>query len=62
MRILKAVYERQRARYEKDKVAALKLVSVGEAPRPAELDVSALAAWTAIGNLLLNLDETITKG
>jgi hypothetical protein len=62
LRILKTVYERQRARYAKDKTAALKLVSVGEAPRAKQLDVSELAAWTAIGNLLLNLDETITKG
>jgi hypothetical protein len=38
------------------------LISVGESPRPADLDVSELAAWTAIGNILLNLDETITKG
>ncbi len=62
LRILAGVLERQRARYGKDKVAALKLVSVGESPRPVGLDVSELAAWTALGNLLLNLDETITKG
>jgi len=35
---------------------------VGESPRPSDLDPGELAAWTAIGNILLNLDETITKG
>jgi hypothetical protein len=62
LRILRSVFERQAGRYRRDKAAALKLVSVGEAPRPPGLDVSELAAWTAVGNLLLNLDETITRG
>ena len=26
-----------------------------------ELDVAELAAWTVVANVLLNLDETITK-
>ena len=25
-------------------------------------EAAALAAWTVIGNMLLNLDETLTKG
>ena len=47
---------------ERGKTAAQKLVSIGESPRPPGLDVSELAAWTTIGNVLLNLDETISKG
>jgi hypothetical protein len=62
LRLLLTLFERQRARYQADRPAALKLVNVGESPRPEGLDVSELAAWTAIGNVLLNLDETITKG
>ena len=31
-------------------------------PLPANLDPAEVAAWTAVGNVLLNLDETITKG
>jgi hypothetical protein len=62
LRILRTIYERQLARYTKNKEAARELVSIGESPRPADLDVSELAAWTAVGNVLLNLDETITKG
>jgi mono/diheme cytochrome c family protein len=60
--ILKRVYDKQLTKYQKDKEAALKLVGVGESQRPAELDVSELAAWTAVGNVLLNLDEVVTKG
>jgi hypothetical protein len=60
--VLQRIYDKQLAKYQKDKDAALKLVSVGESKRPAELDVSELAAWTAVGNVLLNLDEVITKG
>jgi hypothetical protein len=60
--VLRRVYDRQRAHFKNDVAAARKLVSTGEAPRPPGLDVSELAAWTAVGNVLLNLDETITKG
>ncbi|MCP4782686.1 MAG: DUF1553 domain-containing protein [Fuerstiella sp.] len=30
-------------------------------PAPEGLDISRLAAWTVVGNVLLNLDETLTK-
>jgi hypothetical protein len=62
MAVLRRIYDKQLAKYQKDKDAALKLVSVGESKRPPELNVSELAAWTAVGNVLLNLDEVITKG
>ena len=62
LQVLAKIYERQLEKYRRDAKAALKLVSVGESPRPANLDVSELAAWTAIGNVLLNLDEVVTKG
>ena len=42
--------------------AAEALIKVGESARAPGLDPAELAAWTAIGNVLLNLDETITKG
>ena len=41
--------------------AALALVQTGESPRNEKLDVSELAAYTAVAGLILNLDETITK-
>jgi hypothetical protein len=34
---------------------------VGEAPRNERLPVDELAAATSVANLILNLDETITR-
>jgi hypothetical protein len=45
-----------------NKEAATKLVSLGESKRDEKLDVADLAAYTMLGNLILNLDETVTKG
>ena len=47
--------------YRKDPGAALDLTGIGETPRDEELEVTELAAYTAVANLLLNLDETVTK-
>jgi len=59
--ILKGAVERLLRQYKADPVAAEKLVSIGESPRNSKLDVSELAAYTALASLLLNLDEVITK-
>ena len=48
--------------FESDRPAANQLVHVGESTPPLDTDICELAAWTIIGNILLNLDETITKG
>jgi hypothetical protein len=47
--------------YRKDPKAAVKLLSEGESPINEKLDVSELAAYTALASLILNFDETITK-
>jgi hypothetical protein len=60
-RILLADFERHLAHYRKDREAALKLLRTGEYPRDEKLDAAELAAYTAVANLILNLDETITK-
>jgi len=60
--ILGRIYEQQLLKYRQDVVAAKQLISVGESRPPAGLNVSELAAWTAVSNVLLNLDETITRG
>jgi hypothetical protein len=54
-------FEHHLAQYRKDRAAARKLVSAGDAPLNEKLDVSELAAYTAVASLILNLDETITK-
>ncbi len=55
-------YHQQLDNYRKNPNAAAALIKVGESSRPDGLDDAELAAWTAVGNILLNLDETITKG
>lgn len=48
------------ADYQKDKDAARKLALVLGLPKP-DLDSAELASWTVVANVMLNLDETITK-
>lgn len=41
---------------------ANQLVNIGATPPPTDVDPVELAAWTILAQVLLNLDETITKG
>ena len=59
--VLLDVYRAHLAKYQADKEAATKLINTGESKPDKELDPSQLAAWTMLGNLILNLDETMTK-
>jgi hypothetical protein len=61
LKVLCAGLERHLSHYRQDWAAALHLVSAGESRRDERLDVSELAAYTAIAGLLLNLDEIITR-
>jgi hypothetical protein len=56
-----ALYERARARFVKDEKAAERLVKHA---RVAVLgrNMTEVAAWTVVANVLLNLDETMTRG
>jgi hypothetical protein len=60
--VLRRVFNRQMDVYRKDMKAALKLLGVGEAPRDERLPPAELAAWTVVASVILNLDETVTKG
>jgi len=60
--LLKKLFDDQLAVYRKDRNAAIRLLAVGEAPRDERVDVAELAAWTTIASVILNLDETLTKG
>lgn len=53
--------EKHLARYQKDPEAAKAAVHNGESKPPENLAEPELAAWTLVANLLLNLDETVTK-
>lgn len=59
--VLQRTLQKQLAVYTADKAAAEKLLSYGDSPKIADLDPGEHAAWTMIANLLINLDETITK-
>jgi len=59
--VLARALERLRKQYGVDKDAALMLVSAGEKPRKADLDVVDHAAYTGLVSMVLNLDEVISK-
>jgi hypothetical protein len=59
--ILQKNLDQHLATYRQDKEAAKKLLQIGDLPRPAGADESELAAWTAVANLILNLNETISN-
>ena len=53
--------EKHLARYQKDPAAAKAAITNGESKPDPKLAEPELAAWTLVANLLLNLDETVTK-
>ncbi len=59
--VLVKLCQDQLAYYDAHQDAALKLLAVGETKRDESLDPSEHAAYTMLANLILNLDETITK-
>jgi hypothetical protein len=61
MKILLSAVKRHQERFSHDGAAAEKLVTVGESPRDGQLNVAELAAYTTAANLILNLDELVTK-
>jgi len=59
--VLVASYRRHLARYGMQPDEARKLLAVGEAARAMSLDAAELASYTLIAEVILNLDETVTK-
>jgi len=60
--VLKRIYDKQLAIYRQDDKAALRLLATGESARNERLDPAELAAWSIVASVILNLDETVTKG
>jgi mono/diheme cytochrome c family protein len=58
--ILLGLLTQYRAKYAKDAAAAKSLSAILPNP-PKEVEPGELASWTVIANVLLNLDETLTK-
>jgi mono/diheme cytochrome c family protein len=59
--VLVETYGQHLKTYDADPEAAKQLAAVGIAKLKEELSVNELAAWTMIGNLVMNLDEVISK-
>ncbi len=49
------------AGYRANKDEAVKLITTGAKPPPADADAPELAAWTLVASQVLNLDETLTR-
>jgi hypothetical protein len=62
LELLLRLYRDNQEKYQKDPAAARALATSGIGPPPPEMDPARLAAWTVVANVLLNLDETVTKG
>ena len=60
--LLGGLFEQQLTRFQKNPDAAQRLLGVGESGRNESLDPAEHAAWTSVASIILNLDETITKG
>ncbi len=58
---MRRLYETMHEHYAVDTDAALALLSAGESARDESLDPAQHAAWAAVCNAILNLDEVITK-
>ena len=50
------------AAYRADEPAARALIGVGASGSDRSIALSELAAYTALANMILNLDEVMTKG
>jgi hypothetical protein len=61
LEILRVGLRAHLARFREDPEAARALLRVGERPAVGSLDPAEHAAYTAVANLILSLDETITK-
>jgi hypothetical protein len=55
------LFEEAKAAYAKDAAKAKEMATNPLGPAPAGTDVTELAAWTVVANVVLNLDETLMK-
>jgi hypothetical protein len=61
LKVLTDGLEKRLTRFRADKDSAVKLIAQGESKPDAKLDQTELAAYTLTANVLLNLDEVVTK-
>ena len=58
---LVTLYEQSLAKFSQNPEDAKRMASDPIGPTPPDSNVAELAAWTVVGNVLLNLDETLMK-
>jgi hypothetical protein len=59
--VLRRLLGQQRARFARDREAAVRLISLGVSPVGRDHDAAELAAWSTTAHALLNLDEVIMR-
>jgi mono/diheme cytochrome c family protein len=62
MKLLRSSLEQLSAAYRGDPTAARALIAVGASASDPSIPPADLAAWTAVANIILNMDEVITNG
>ena len=60
--ILKTALDEQLQNFKADPTKATQFLGIGESKRDESLDPVEHAAWTIISQMILNLDETLTRG
>ena len=60
--ILLEAFGEELERFRNDSDAAAKFLAIGDSKRDESLDAATHAAMTVIGSMILNLDETLTRG
>jgi hypothetical protein len=60
--IIRRTFDKHLISYSANPAEAKLAISYGESKADEKLDAAELAAWTLVANLLLNLDEMVTKG
>lgn len=61
-KVLSAALAKQRAHFAAAPQKAKDVIAVGESPATAEIAASELAAWTMVCSLIMNLDESLSRG
>jgi hypothetical protein len=61
-KVLVAALQKQRTHFTAAPEKAKEVISVGESPASAEFAAPELAAWTMVCSLIMNLDESLSRG
>ena len=61
LKVLRDLHKNAALHFETDKKGAADLLAIGEAPTPASMNQSDLAAMTSVARVILNLHEAITR-